>query len=49
MCKQDGESVDQLLLDCSMARELWALALSLFGVHWDMPMGVMDLLTCWKG
>ena len=49
MCKQDGDSVDQLLLYCSMARELWALALSLFGVHWDMLVRVVDLLTCWKG
>lgn len=45
MCKQDGDSVDQLLLHCSMARELWELALSLFGIHWVMPKRVADF---WK-
>jgi len=49
MCKQDREYVDHLLLYCSMVRELWALALSLFGVHWAMPKRVTDLLACWKG
>lgn len=46
MCKQDRESVDHLLLHCSMARELWALALSLFGIHWVMPKRMADF---WKG
>lgn len=49
MCKQDGDSVDHLLLHCSMARQLWALVLYLFGVHWDVPKRVVDLLACWKG
>ena len=49
MCKQEGESVNHLLLHCSMARELWTLVLSLFGVHQVMPKRVLDLLACWKG
>ena len=32
LCKQSGESVDHLLLHCSMARELWSMAFGLFGV-----------------
>ena len=33
LCKQSGESVDQLLWHCEYSRELWPLVLSLFGVH----------------
>ena len=45
MCKKDRESIDHLPLHCSMARELWALALSLFAIHWVMPKRVADF---WK-
>jgi hypothetical protein len=49
MCKRDGESVDHLLLHCSIAHEIWDLVFSMFGVHWVMPRRVMDLLFCWPG
>ena len=49
ICKQDGESVDHLLLHCDMARDLWFLVLCLFKVQWVMPKRVVDLLACWKG
>jgi hypothetical protein len=34
MCKNCGEMLDHLLLHSVATRELWLLALSLFGVHW---------------
>jgi hypothetical protein len=34
MCKVSGESVDHLLLHCSIAWELWSLVFSMFGVNW---------------
>jgi hypothetical protein len=49
MCKSSGESVNHLLMHCSVARELWNLILILFGVQWAMPRDVVDLLTCWNG
>ena len=49
MCKRDGESVDHLLLHCSIAQEIWDLAFSMFGVFWVMPRRVTDLLYCWPG
>jgi hypothetical protein len=49
LCKADGESVNHLLLNCPVARDLWNLVCSLFGVSWVMPRGVVDLLFCWNG
>ena len=49
LCKADGESINHLLLHCPVARDLWNLVCSLFGVSWVMPRGVVDLLFCWNG
>ena len=49
MCKLSGESVNHLLMHCSVAWELWNLILILFGDQWAMPRDVVDLLTCWNG
>ncbi len=38
MCKHNGESVDHVLLDCRLAREMWSLEFTLFGVQWVMPL-----------
>ena len=47
MCKASGESTDHLLLHCPIAVELWSCILTLFGLQWVMPKGVLELLTCW--
>jgi hypothetical protein len=47
MCKKDGESIDHLFLHCEIAKELWNLILTLFGVHWVMPRSVRELVVCW--
>jgi hypothetical protein len=47
MCKRDGESIDHLFLHCPLARELWDLSFSMFGVDWVMLSSVLGLLTCW--
>ena len=49
MCKEAGESIDHLFLHCHTARELWALAFSMFGVTWVLPRHVVDLMACWNG
>ena len=33
MCKRCGESVDNLLLHCPIAYELWSMVFSLFGIY----------------
>ena len=49
MCKRVGENMNHLLLHCIIARELWNMVLSLFGVFWVMPKDVVELLASWLG
>ena len=37
MCKYIGESIDQLLLHCEVAMEVWSMVFQLFGVMLVMP------------
>jgi hypothetical protein len=48
MCRRSGESIDPLLLHCKVARELWNLIFTLFGVHWVLPAKVIQVLDCWR-
>ena len=48
MCKCNGESVDHLLLHCSVAHEM-SMLFGLFGISWDMAMSVLGFLDCWQG
>ena len=43
MNKRDEETIDHLLMHRPVARELWNLVFSLFGVLWVMPMGLWIL------
>uniref|UniRef100_A0A2N9IY74 Reverse transcriptase domain-containing protein n=1 Tax=Fagus sylvatica TaxID=28930 RepID=A0A2N9IY74_FAGSY len=42
MCKCSGETVDHLLLHCSVANELWGFVFQMFGVDWIMSRCVLD-------
>jgi hypothetical protein len=42
MCQSCGESFKHLLPHCSIARELWSLTFSLFGIQWVMPLKVIE-------
>ena len=48
MCKRNGVITDHLLLHCPVSQELWNTVCSLFGVHWVMPRGVVELLASWS-
>ena len=48
MCKGCGESVDHLLLHCSIASEIWSMIFCLFGICWVMLQRVANLLDCWS-
>jgi hypothetical protein len=47
MCKKSEESIDRLVIQCEVARELWSCILNLFGVEYVMPRWVIDLLGSW--
>ena len=49
MCKRWGELVDHLLLHCPIAYELWSFVFCLFGLHWVMPLKVVELFEFWQG
>ena len=42
MCCCNEESVDHLLLFCSIAHSLWTYMLRLFGIDWVMPGSIAD-------
>ena len=46
-CKNGGESVDHLLLHCSMAGALWSVVFQSFGIAWVVPERVVDFLFGW--
>ena len=45
MCCCSAESVDHLLIHCSVAYSLWVQMLQAFGV---MPGSVASLVSCWS-
>lgn len=47
LCKGDGESVNHVLLHCSVARGLWVHVFGILNLHWIMPERVTDVLLSW--
>jgi hypothetical protein len=47
MCRMDGEFGNHLLIHCSLASDLWNIALSSFGVLWVFSDNVANLLYGW--
>jgi hypothetical protein len=48
MCKKSGEAIDELLIHCEVARELWVSVFRLFGFEWVVPERVVRLVVSWK-
>ena len=49
LCACEAESVDHILIHCTVARVLWDLVLSLVGVKWVFPNIVKEVLYSWGG
>jgi len=47
MCKCNGDTVDHLLLHCSIATGFWSMVFGLFGVYRVMPKTVVDIGGVW--
>lgn len=40
--------MNHLLLHCSVAKALWSMIFSLFGVEWAMPRSIKELFLSWS-
>ena len=49
LCKEKLESIDHIFLHCAMARIIWSLVFSLFGIPWVISASVWDTLLGWQG
>ncbi len=48
MCQSSGESIEHILLHCTVARDIWLFVFTLFGVPWVLPKMVVQMLSCWN-
>ena len=48
MCGCEEETVNHILLHCTVVRVLWEIILALFGVLWVFPETVKEVLFSWK-
>jgi mannosylglycoprotein endo-beta-mannosidase len=48
LCKADAESVDHLLLHCSVASDLWNFVFRMVQLSWVMPATIVGVIQCWK-
>ena len=48
MCLRDEESVNHLLLNCSIASTLWYSVADWFGCSWVFPDCILDHFLSWK-
>ena len=49
LCRENAETVDHLLLHCSVAHQLWSLLFAMFGMTWVQPGSVQRVLWSWQG
>nr|XP_018624635.1 uncharacterized protein LOC104091156 [Nicotiana tomentosiformis] len=48
MCQSSSESVSHLFFHCRVAKELWNMFCSLFGIQWVMPQHVGEAYASWS-
>ena len=48
MCKNSGKW-SLFFIYCKVARNIWSLIFSPFGLSWAMPKTPVQLLSCWQG
>ena len=49
LCKEEEETIDNLLVHCKSARLLWDLFLAIVGSSWVFPLTVGQTLLSWQG
>ena len=49
LCGCEEETVNHILIHCTVARVLWDIVLVLFGAQWVFPETVKEVLFSWRG
>ena len=49
LCGCEEETVNHILLHCTVVRVLWEIVLVLFGIQWVFPETIKDMLFSWRG
>ena len=49
LCGQAEETVNHLLLHCSVVSSLWEIIFSLMGASWIFPKTIKEAIYSWKG
>ena len=49
LCGCEEETINHILIHCTMAKGLWNIILALCGVQWVFPNSVKEVLSSWKG
>ncbi|KAL6339823.1 hypothetical protein AAG906_034911 [Vitis piasezkii] len=49
LCGCEEETVNHILLHCTVVRVLWEIVFVLFGIQWVLPETVKDMLFSWRG
>ena len=49
LCDCEEETVNHILIHCTVVKVLWDIVLDLFGVQWVFPETVKEVLFSWRG
>ncbi|RVW95793.1 hypothetical protein CK203_025699 [Vitis vinifera] len=49
LCGCEEETINHILIHCTVAKGLWNIILALCGVQWVFPNSVKEVLSSWKG
>ncbi|RVX11715.1 putative ribonuclease H protein [Vitis vinifera] len=49
LCGCEEETINHMLIHCTVAKGLWDIILALCGVQWVFPNSVKEVLSSWKG
>ncbi|RVX17177.1 hypothetical protein CK203_003109 [Vitis vinifera] len=49
LCGCEEETINHILIHCTVVKVFWDIILRLFGVQWAFPESIKEVLSSWKG
>ena len=49
LCDCEEETVNHILIHCTVVKVLWDIVIDLFGIQWIFPETIKDVLSSWRG